>query len=260
MRLTRKKIEEIIKRILGEEGLALLDELYDKENVSEFDLATKTKKDIKVIRKMLYLLYNHNLVSFTRKKDKQKGWYVYYWTILPESMKFSYIKQRKELLERLTQRLEEEEKELFFSCPNECVRLNFDQSMDFEFHCPECGELITQDNTKEKIANLTKQISKVKEDLEKAKEKKKVIKFEAKERKKVVKKKAVTKKKPAPKKKKVVKKVVAKKKKIIKKRTQKKSVKKHVQKATKKAKESKKKKAKKPSISKRSRKEDALYI
>ncbi|MFA6461537.1 MAG: hypothetical protein WCV90_04660 [Candidatus Woesearchaeota archaeon] len=144
MRVNQKKIEEVSLSILGNDGLPLIKELYGKENVSEFDLANRTKKDIKVIRKQLYLLYNNNVVGFTRKKDKQKGWYIYYWTLLPESIAYVYVKKRKELLETLKLRLEEEKRELFFVCKNNCVRLNFDQAMDFEFHCPECGELVGQ--------------------------------------------------------------------------------------------------------------------
>ena len=171
MRLTQKKIEEILAFILGEEGLPLVKQLAGKDNVSEFELATKTKKDIKVVRRMLYLLYNHNLVSFTRKKDKIKGWYIYYWTLLPESIKYVYIKKKKETLQQLQQQLEEEQKELFFSCPNKCVRLNFDQAMDFEFHCPECGKLLVQDGTEEKAGILRKEIKQIESELGEQEEK-----------------------------------------------------------------------------------------
>ena len=115
MRLTQKKIEDILLPIMGEDGLPLIKYLYSKENVSEFDLAKRAKLDIKVVRKMLYLLYNHNLVGFNRKKDKEKGWYIYYWTLIPENVKFAYYKRKKEVLARLKHRLEEENKELFFS-------------------------------------------------------------------------------------------------------------------------------------------------
>ena len=146
MRLTQKKIEEIVLPILGEDGLILIKYLYGKENVSEFDLSKRSKKDIKIIRKLLYLLYNHNLVGFNRKKDKEKGWYIYYWTLIPENVKFSYYKRRRELLVTLQYRLEQEHKELFFACPKNCVRLNFDDAMEFEFHCSECGDLLNQDD------------------------------------------------------------------------------------------------------------------
>src|SRR3989344_927679 len=161
MRLTTKKIEEILVGLLSEEGLPLIRELAGKSNVSEFYLAARTKKDIKIIRKMLYILYNFNLVGFTRKKDKQKGWYIYYWTLLPESIKFNYFKMKRELLERLKHQLVQEEKELFFVCPKDCVRLDFDQSIGFEFHCPECGELITQDDSQNKIAELKERINEI---------------------------------------------------------------------------------------------------
>lgn len=188
MRLTQKKIEEIMLSVLGEEGLPLVKELSGKENVSEFTLAEKVKKDIKVVRKMLYLLYNHNLVSFTRKKDKQKGWYIYYWTLLPESIRFSYLKRKKELLARLKQRLEGEDKELFFVCPNNCTRLNFDQAMDFEFHCPECGELISQDDNNDKKNGLKKRIEETEKEVER------LMKMRKERRKKVREKKVVVKK------------------------------------------------------------------
>lgn len=246
MRLTQKKIEDISLPILGEEGMALINELFGKENISEFDLANRTKKDIKIIRRLLYNLYNHNLVCFTRKKDKQKGWYIYYWTLIPESFRYLYHKNRKRLLERLKNQLEEENKELFFVCPNTCVRLNFDQSMDFEFHCPECGELITQDQNEKRLSNLKSRIKELEKELvelEKEKEvrkrisvkkvakvkktptkkkttKKEVIKKKP-TKKKTTKKKKIPQKKPAAKKKKVVKKTL--KKKTVKKKTNKKN-------------------------------------
>ena len=136
-----------------------------QENVSEFELGDILKKDIKIVRKMLYLLYNHNLVRFI-EKDKIKGWYIYYWTLIPESIKFSYIKRKKEFLARLQQRLEEDSRELFFICPNKCVRLDFDQSMDFEFRCSECGELTSQEDNAERLKTLQKKISDLKTELE----------------------------------------------------------------------------------------------
>ncbi|MEK6853159.1 MAG: hypothetical protein AABX64_00580 [Nanoarchaeota archaeon] len=187
MRLTQKKIEEIMRSVIGEEGLPLVKELSGRENVSEFELGDRLKKDIKIVRKMLYLLYNYNLVSFIRKKDKIKGWYIYYWTLLPESIRFNYVKRKKELLARLQQRLEDESRELFYICPNKCVRLDFDQSMDFEFHCSECGELTSQEDNAERLKILRKKISELEKELEELLEKRKTRKKTAKVRKKKVK-------------------------------------------------------------------------
>lgn len=178
MRLTKIKVVEILTSIIGEDGIPLIEQLLGKDNISEFDLATKTKKDIKIVRRMLYLLYNHNLVSFTRKKDKQKGWYIYYWTLLPDSIRFNYYKMKRDLLERLKKRLEEEKQELFFVCTNKCLRLDFDNAMSFEFHCPECGELISQDNQDEKIAHLEKRIGELQIEFDELQEQRKVRRTE----------------------------------------------------------------------------------
>ncbi|MBS3165771.1 hypothetical protein J4444_01490 [Candidatus Woesearchaeota archaeon] len=209
MRLTTHKIEEILIGILGIDGTPLIKELQGKSNISEFDLATKTKKDIKVIRKMLYLLYNSNLVGFTRKKDKQKGWYIYYWTLIPDNVRFSYFKIKREQLVRLKSRLEEEQKEIFFVCESKCVRLNFDQSIGFDFRCPECGKLISQDNNEAKVKELIQKIAELEQDLTEEHEIKKEKRKSAKQYKKVVKKKIKVKKEKS-KAKKAVKKAVKK--------------------------------------------------
>ena len=194
MRFTKKKIEEVVTRILGEEGLKIVDELSDKENVSEFELSKKIKEDIKVVRKMLYMLYNHNLVGFTRKKDKQKGWYIYYWTLLPDNIEFSYFKQRREQLEKLKQRLDEEHKELFFACPDKCVRLNFDRSIEFEFHCPERGKLMAQDENKVEIKrSILAEINEINEELKTLDEQKVGRRKARREQKKVIKHKKIVK-------------------------------------------------------------------
>ncbi|MEW5896635.1 MAG: hypothetical protein AB1668_03015 [Nanoarchaeota archaeon] len=187
--MTHKKIEETMLSILGEEGVPLIKELSSKDNISEFELANKIKKDIKIVRKMLYLLYNNSMVSFTRKKDKQKGWYIYYWTLQFDNVKFSYFKKKKELLEQLKSKLQEEKSELFFVCPYNCIRLSFDQAMDFEFHCPECGELISQDaSNKEREEKLGKEIAGVEAELEAMKVQRKEKRKKVKERKKLVRK------------------------------------------------------------------------
>lgn len=242
MRLTRKKVKDLLMTVLGEEFVPLLEELYGKEKVSEFDLADVLKEDIKVIRKRLYTLYNHNFVAYDRKKDKIKGWYIYYWTLIPENVKFTYVQNKKKLLKKLQEKLGTEQNELFYVCPNDCVRLNFDESLEYEFHCPECGELITQDDSAKRKKVLSEKIEELKEELkaieieqEEARQKvlEKIKKQEELDNKKTVKKKVV--------KKKIVKKKVAKKK-TVKKKVVKKTAKKIVKKKVVKKKTVKKKK------------------
>ncbi len=251
MRLTKKKIDEVVIRILGENGLPLVELLKGKDNISEFNLAKKLNLDIKVVRKMLYLLYNHNLVSFTRKKDKQKGWYIYYWTIINDSIKFAYFKRKKELLTRLEESLERESSQIFFVCPENCVRLDFDAAMDFEFHCPECGKLLDQEDNAKRVVDLKQRIESISDEIEEFKATRRVKR----KAKKVEKKKKEVKKKARAKtvKKKTTKKKVVKKKVVKKKSTKKKSAKPKTKVAKKKAKVAKKKAVKKKAVKKKAR-------
>ena len=169
MKITTKKIEDLVKYLIGEDIIPLVKKLKGQENISEFKLAKQLKKDIKVIRNMLYRLYDINLVEFTRKKDKEKGWYIYYWTFKPEHIRFLSEKIRKEHLEKLRERLSREKNEQFFICPNACVRLNFDQAINFEFKCPECGQLANQENTSKLVDELQKRIKELEKTREKGK-------------------------------------------------------------------------------------------
>lgn len=212
MRLTPSKIEEVLGLVVGQEALVLVRELLGKSNVSEFDLAIKLKLDIKVIRRLLYSLYNHNVISFTRKKDKQKGWYIYYWTLEPESIRFSYFKFKRDMLARLEAKLAEEQEDVFFISPDGSVRLNFDEATKFDFHCPETGQLLQQDDNTKRVELIKRQIistSKELEQLQKERDKRRsLVKIKKKE---VVAKKKKTVRKKAAKKKVTKKKVVAKK-------------------------------------------------
>ena len=145
--LTRKVISETI----GEEALTLVEYLIGKKDISEFQIAKAINLEVGYIRHVLYKLQNNNLVTYFRKKDKIKGWYISYWTFnlqgaldLATALKKHKISQLKERLTR-----EEENKGLFYICPKFCSRSNFDDAVESGFKCDECGSAIEhQDNEK----------------------------------------------------------------------------------------------------------------
>lgn len=151
MRITNTKIYETVKEVVGEDSLKVVEFLKDKKNISDFKIAEKTDTDIHRIRNILYRLFNHNLVTYYRKKDRQKGWYISYWTFnkkrVKDLIKKLYVSKLSKYKERLFE--EEENKGNFFLCPHACVRVGFEKATDFEFRCPECGNiLVQQDNIK----------------------------------------------------------------------------------------------------------------
>lgn len=148
----------MLEYIAGREVIPLVNCLKSKENISEFKLAEDLKNEVNYVRNLLYRLYDYNLVSFTRKKDKLKGWYIYYWTFNHDKILDVLIKIEKERLERLKSRHDSENGGLFFCCKGKCVRLDFEHATDFEFHCPECGEIVYQDDNSGHITKISEQI------------------------------------------------------------------------------------------------------
>ena len=165
MRLSNKIIEATIAEVAGEDVLPIVHFLKNKKNISEFKIAEAIKKEINKTRNMLYRLHEANLVSFIRKKDKKKGWYIYYWTFKPKMIKHIIISLKKEKLAKLMDRITREKSSHFFICQNKCIRLDFDQAMNFEFKCPECGEIMNQEDNLENIRLIEEEIKNIKNEL-----------------------------------------------------------------------------------------------
>lgn len=161
IKLTPKMIESVISEVSGKDTMKLYKALKGKKNVSEFKLADDIDEEINTTRNMLYRLHNANLVSFTRKKDKQKGWYIYYWTFNINRIKDLMKDLKKKRLEMLKDRLEREKMSHFFACPDRCIRLDFEQATDFGYKCPECGQLLNQEDNTKIIKDLEIEIDKL---------------------------------------------------------------------------------------------------
>ena len=150
-RITNNKIYDTVREVVGEDSLKVVEFLKDKKNISDFKIAEKVKTDIHEIRNILYRLYNHNLVTYYRKKDRQKGWYISYWTFNKKRITDLMEKVHNSKIEKFQKRLAEEERNKgnIYLCPNACTRVNFDKATDLEFKCPECGTILNhQDNEK----------------------------------------------------------------------------------------------------------------
>ncbi len=158
MRLTSKIIEGVVSEVAGQEVIPLVRYLKDKRNISEFKIAQVLKTEVNFTRNMLYRLYDSNLVTFTRKKDKKKGWYIYYWTFNPKTINHLMYSLKKRRLESLKERLKREYAGNFYVCPDKCMRLDFEQASNFHFKCLECGKLLAYDDNKATIEQIQKEI------------------------------------------------------------------------------------------------------
>ncbi len=159
MRITNEKITQAVEEAVGKDALPIVEYLKEHRNISDFKIAEKTNMRIQRVRNLLYQLYDNGVVSYIKRKDSVKGWYISYFSFNPEGTKYLVERLRKQNIKKYRERLEVEENgDLFFICPNFCVRLNLDNSAEFEFHCPECGNLLKQQDNKKTINYIKEKI------------------------------------------------------------------------------------------------------
>jgi len=156
--INKKLIEEVVTELVGDEALPIVFYLKGKKKISEFIVAEELDLEIHKTRNLLYRLYEHNIVTFLRKKDKIKGWYICYWDfnekIIPElALK---IKQKK--INKLKKRLEQEKSNTFYMCKNACARMVFEKAIEYNFKCHECGEIMHEQDNKRTIEFLTERL------------------------------------------------------------------------------------------------------
>ncbi len=158
MELTKEKIDSLISNVAGEDAVPIVGFLVENgENVSEFVIAENLQMGINHVRNALYRLQESNLVTFLRKKDKKKGWYIYYWTFNPVQAKLLVKKLYDERLATLRKRLEMENAD-FLTCRKKCLRLSFDNALESDFRCPECDGVLKQVDNKKQIAQIKKEL------------------------------------------------------------------------------------------------------
>ncbi|MFW6029721.1 MAG: hypothetical protein ACOCRO_05650 [Halanaerobiales bacterium] len=195
---TKKKLlNEMVSRIGGSKAIELLGIIYGEEDVNEFLIAKKMNVTINDVRNILYKLSEHNLVSFIRKKDDDKGWYTYFWTLDEEKSLRLLSKRLEEKINEKKKLLRDRKEMTYYSC-EECEReVEGGEALEQGFTCPECGEIYdVKDNSKE-IEKLQKQIDRMKKrrkkvfkELKNIKDKRRKKKEKKKEKKKKMKKNA----------------------------------------------------------------------
>jgi len=236
----------MIEELAGASSVPIISLLEGKKDVNEFLIAKKMDMTINQIRNILYKLSAEGLVSFVRKKDKKKGWYIYFWTL--DSLK-SLAKIEASLIgeiEKLRELLKVRETKEFYICKTCNIEVVHEKALEEDFTCEECAspyeisdnskiirELSTRINRKLRELNFVREEIRLlgEENLrKKEKEKNKLAKEKEKLKDEKSSKKTTTKKSPAKKvtKKKVVKKTSTKK--PVKKPTKKKVVKKPIKK------------------------------
>ena len=158
MELSQLEIDNLVQELSGREAVAVAQFIINSgENVSEFLIAEKLETGINHIRNLLYKLQENNLVTFMRKKDKKKGWYIYYWTFNKVQANILVNKLKEKRIITLKKRLEIEAED-FLNCTRKCLRITFSNAMENNFKCPECECVLKQVDNKKQVATIKKEL------------------------------------------------------------------------------------------------------
>lgn len=158
-------IKDVVKELVNDEAVPIVLYLIGRTKVSEFVVAADLNLEIHKARNLLYRLLEHNILYFHRKKDKIKGWYICYWDFNEKIIPFQLEKIKTQKLQKLKERLEKESSSTFYMCKNACTRMDFEKSMEFNFKCPECGELMEEQNNLRTVEFLKERINELDKDL-----------------------------------------------------------------------------------------------
>ncbi len=163
--IPEKAIENMIIEISNQEGLTIYNILKDKEDVNEFVIAEKLNLTINQIRNIMYKFEQYNLITSNRKKDRKKGWYIYFYTINGRQIEQTIIQLKKEKIQILQRQLDRESSHDFYYCPNKCIRLPIENAMEINFTCTECGSLLNPEEKEKNLIKIKKLIAIVSEEL-----------------------------------------------------------------------------------------------
>jgi transcription initiation factor TFIIE subunit alpha len=173
----RKELLELAMEIGGDEAVEIVKALEKKKEATDEELAEITGIRINNIRKILYEFYDIGIADFKRIRDKETGWYYYYWFLETKRLNEIIRNRKMKELEELRKMLEQETGEIYYWCgkPGH-PRLTFDEAMEYQFQCPICGEILMEHDNSAIIEELKKRIEALETELgirEKPKTKKK---------------------------------------------------------------------------------------
>ena len=155
----------------------IVDILFNKRDVNEFLIAKKMNLTVNQVRNILYKLSAEGLVSFIRKKDKRKGWYIYFWTLNTEKCLIKIEQVIIKALENLNNLLKNRESKRFYTCETCNLEVSEETALENDFSCQECGEVYKlSDNSdsikeaKSMIARKERELKIIQEEIIKARE------------------------------------------------------------------------------------------
>ncbi|MFA4960169.1 MAG: hypothetical protein WC548_00740 [Candidatus Pacearchaeota archaeon] len=160
-----KLLHDLVEEMAGVGTGRIVEILFGKKDVNEFLISKKMNLTINQVRNILYKLSAEGLVSFVRKKDKRKGWYIYYWTLKTEKC---LIKLEQALLKKIEDFkliLNNRELKRYYVCKSCGIEVTEEKALENGFTCEECAEVYELSDNRSSIRDTKAKITKIEKDL-----------------------------------------------------------------------------------------------
>ncbi len=149
-----------------EEAVKLIENLKGAEETTDDEIATKTGIRLNSVRKILYKLYDHSLVSLRRTRDPKTGWFIFHWRLQPDQLEGFILSQKRRVLEKLSVRLDYEQNHDFYFCGTVgCKRVPFEEAVELVFHCSTCGKPLAHSDNVKIVEKLTTKVDQLRKEM-----------------------------------------------------------------------------------------------
>ncbi len=163
--LANPAIRAYLFRLIGEEGINLLEKFPEEGEFSDEDLASQTGINLNSVRHTLYTLYEKRLAEYRRIKNNETGWLTYLWHLRTDQIFDVIMEDMEVILEKLEAREKYEEENDFYICKECQILFTFNQAMDGNFSCPSCEQGLEHFENEILLKALKKRIKAMKESL-----------------------------------------------------------------------------------------------
>ena len=154
-----------LMRLIGEEGLSLLEKYPEEGEYSDEELAAKTGINLNSVRHTLYTLYERRLAEYRRIKNNETGWLTYLWRLRLDNIDGAIKEDMELMLEKLEKRERYEEENDFYKCVECGLIFTFNRAIDQGFECSECGKQMTHRDNDILLEALKRRIRSIRQTL-----------------------------------------------------------------------------------------------
>src|SRR5512136_2030395 len=149
-----------------EEAVKLIEHLKNMDEITDDEIANKTGIRLNSVRKILYKLYDHSLVSLRRSRDESTGWFIFHWKLQPDQLEGFILNQKRHVLEKLQTRLNYEKGHDFYYCGSpKCQRIPFEDAVESVFRCPSCSNALVHFDNQHIIKALESKVEQLRKEL-----------------------------------------------------------------------------------------------